>query len=557
MQNGQAMLRETIGLGSEGSMTKERAFYTSTGAVLLLTQDNSTTILEHMKMAYDEYTMMPDERKSRETADIIDETFQSNVTLIDLAWQRDRALNVPGVNPFDFGDQMHDMGMHQTDRDDLYSFFATWVYNIMFALKEFRIRLSVEAHVGEVTQILEEQRYGAEYREELGGQPHRQYDRIYLSNVPDYIGGTLATYLYAVPLTRPAKSSYIGSICARNPRRFKQLRHFDTEYVALHRPADLLKIFHVRMQPVEYNGLPMNAYHHWYRETPSKALQDLIPQQRLETWLHKLFLKIALPTEKEGVELGNIILSPLNLSTFFCVLRHLHSIGYPAHWLSNVLSQLLSGSITTKARPPRSQPLTVQELDAQFSELRQSIAPFVLELSTLASMWQPVLPFGFISSAVAPAESISKFSVTFREVEMTEYTIPHFALVIWKDSLVRRADVNPPLRPYLLSDEEGYNFPAAMDLRDAGIHVLSSWTFERSTSTATFWVRRDAFQEMTRSGLWDIGIWRTDNWEPHTPLGQLRANLVEVKDLGVSWTEESESLDAAEHGLSGLHLNSA
>jgi len=73
------------------------------------------------------------------------------------------------------------------------------------------------------------------------------YDRIHLSNVPDYVGGTLSSSLYALPLTYPGKESYVTSSCLRNTPRFKKVVEFDNEYVTLSAPSDLVKTFQVRM----------------------------------------------------------------------------------------------------------------------------------------------------------------------------------------------------------------------------------------------------------------------------------------------------------------------
>ena len=142
------------------------------------------------------------------------------------------------------------------------------------------------------------------------------------------------------------------------------------------------------------------GYCYWhYLDLPS-TFADLIPREKLETWLYRLLLKLAIPASRE-IQSFVLIYSPLNFTVFYRLLLHLNNVGYPAHWLSRVLDNLLEGKITTTARPPRSDPMKIKETKAAMPTLTQSVQPFVAELSTLASMWQPALPFGVLSPAQA------------------------------------------------------------------------------------------------------------------------------------------------------------
>ena len=94
----------------------------------------------------------------------------------------------------------------------------------------------------------------------------------------------------------------------------------------------------------------MCVYNRWYHQAVSREYKNLMPKAKLQTWLYRLFLKTALPVDKYMITDWELIYSPLNLTYFFRLCAHLHSIGYPAHWLSEVVSNLLSGTITTTAR---------------------------------------------------------------------------------------------------------------------------------------------------------------------------------------------------------------
>lgn len=141
------------------------------------------------------------------------------------------------------------------------------------ALQQMRDRIKIEACVGDVTAVLEQIKYGAvghrkqnfmsetntEASQPEGAYP-KVYDRIHLSNIPDYIGGTLTSYMYALQMTYPDSISFVTSSCLRNPPRFNNRADFDAEYVTLHAEKDLAKEFLVSMKPNYDLHMPMCAY---------------------------------------------------------------------------------------------------------------------------------------------------------------------------------------------------------------------------------------------------------------------------------------------------------
>ncbi|KAK4897959.1 hypothetical protein LTR27_004343 [Elasticomyces elasticus] len=281
------------------------------------------------------------------------------------------------------------------------------------------------------------------------------YDRIHLSNIPDYVGGTLSSFLYATPMTYPGDASYITSTCLRNPPRFPSAAVYNNEYTGLHTPGDLAKTFRVHMSPpknADYHNflmsrpqpMPMNDCQYWHHLPGSPETVDLMPRDKLETWLYRVFLKLATPVQKRAIEDFTLIYSPLNLTAFLRVISHLHDVGYPAHWLADVVGSLLSGKVKTSARPPRSEPLTIRETRAERPMMEQSVAPFTAEFQTLVSMWQFALPFGLTSSAVPDVGIIREYRIDFKDVQEYAGNTPVFVLAFCETRLI---PPEPWLRP--------------------------------------------------------------------------------------------------------------
>lgn len=252
-----------------------------------------------------------------------------------------------------------------------------------------------------------------------------------------------------------------------------------------------------------------------------------MPRERLETWLYRLLLKLAMPTERQSQSFV-LIYSPLNLAIFYRLLLHLSNIGYPAHWLSGVLDNLLEGRIDTTARPPRSDPLKIKETKAIMPALTQSVKPFVAELSTLASMWQSALPFGVLSTNIPRRQDIRKYRLTFtNEISDDVENVSTFVLAFFQ---IQMLPTELAFRDLLLDDEEGSKDSQAFRLRNEGLHIVTTWEWVRSSKTATFWLRRDVMEEMLRMQSWGVMIWRTDTWT-----NQSEPNRLDIVDTGETW----------------------
>lgn len=419
--------------------------------------------------------------------------------------------------------------------------------------------MKIEACIGDISSVLEQTRYsivghrsavdGAKEhvnsdtsgREELPSRPPQLksqpgsrpamyeypqlYDRIHLSNIPDYIGGTLTTFLDALPVLHTGNLFYVTANCLRNPPRFKSVAHFNNEYIALSSPAGLEKAFHVRMAP--YNPdprhpAPVAEYLKWHRYQQSKTLSDRMSRSDIETWLYRLFLAISIPARRQ-MQHESLIYSPTNLTIFVRLCCHLRDVGYPAHWIGGVLASILSGEITTRARPPRSVPLKIREVKTETSLISQSTRPFVAELSSLLRIWEPVLPFGIPSANIPPPGTVRRYSFTVKKIpHWPTAEPPVFVLVFLKLSLFKKMDVC--LRPYLLSDEEGDSSELAQDVRGSGMHVVTTWTWDRENQRGDLWLRQDVVDGM-RQDDWRFAIWRSDAWVDQTgqtPLSMLQ-----------------------------------
>lgn len=265
-------------------------------------------------------------------------------------------------------------------------------------------------------------------------------------------------------------------------------------------------------------GFPMGPcdYISWHRVNGRLPFMKLAKNIKVEKWLLGRFLKLALPHARLTFEMA-MIEAPLNLTAFFRILVHLHEIGYPAHWLSDIVSMILSGRITTTARAPRSMPLSVKEVEKNFSNRVMCVKPFVAEFSTLATIWQRVLPFGLLTahSRLPKIEDIKEFEVTFSDPRGDNFLSLNAAIVLFDTSSGKgfQAKAAKNLRPWLLDDEKGDMTVEAKKIRDGCIHDLSTFSWDSKGNKSSFWLRKDVIGSIKESGTWKIFLWRTDTWE--------------------------------------------
>ena len=577
---------------------KEKRFYEATG-LLPLTSDMYKLYGPELRACINDHARASGAKAKSDVVTkavrISQDTWAPNVTFVDLDWQRNKPDEEPEIdvchNMFDFAADMEKIGFPSRNARGLFDYLQNWFAMVSTAFHELGPRLKIEACVGDVTAVLEQIRYGvvghrqqttlddissqsstkakASNDQDINDYPQK-YDRIHLSNIPDYIGGTLSSFLYATPVTFADKACYVTSTNLRNPPRFETTESFDHEYTALSAPADLEAVFRVQMEPLEDpdEQMPTCRYNEW-RQCDSKKL---MPREQLKRWFQRLFLKLAMPIEKLKIEDDSLIYSPINSTVFFRLLIHLQSAGYPSHWLSEIWEQILSGSIVSSARPPRSEPLSIKESKANTPAIEQSTKPFVAELTTLTTLWQPILPFAISSPNLPRLDQVHKYSVRFQSVKDNAANIPTFILAFY-DKKMPETTWTSSLRKHLLDDEKGLPKMSsnARKINDEGLHIITTWKYERETRTATFWFRQDVLEKLKSQNKLRVAIWRTDNWTRQSSPQQ----IVKIHDHGV-WVrgedtpmpepssdvdedeedDESSSSDDDQEGFRGQYLPS-
>ena len=535
-----------MGLGWSGFATprgceKDKAMFDGAGIL----QPPQSLLTEKLQKT------MSSQRSERDFASAsfrqsVEADWRPNVTLVDLDWYHACTSNGSPSNQEEFFDigfdpfQLYGNHLESSPQNPtcLYDYAASYFTQLAGALSQLQARIHIEVTVGEMCEMFEKIRHGLTHdrsscQDVVGSQADTTigkalrssplvYDRIHMSNIPDYFGGTLGCLLFAAPITKVSKgSAFFTSTCLRNSTIFRTREAFINEYCIVEDTNRLFKLFSCSVLRVSPSTvLPVADYIDWFRAKSKLGFADLLDRDTLTTWLYAIFLKMVLPAQRE-TRSWTLIYSPFNLGVFFRIILHLSQVGYPAQWLEEVLSSLLTNNVATRARTPHSVPLDISETEAmrQGPVCKMSVAPFVAELTTLASMWLPALGFGLFkgASAVPPATAVGKYSVIFDNVTMNAISSPSFVLLM-HDALAGlvlwHSNVSPKA---VISDDERDKQrrpPGAEQAHREGIHVISVWTFTSSERRATFWMRSDLMTMMQGDQKkWSICMLRVDSWE--------------------------------------------
>jgi hypothetical protein len=153
-----------------GKAAREYDFEEQTGALVLPAPYNNL-LDPSLREAFDALGSRDPRSAVRRAVEAIHNTWSTNPTLVDLAWEHSRdpaTLFDVGDSPGSFtekiGSKMTEIGFRPRGPISQLSLFdvpAHWFISIAQGLKQMRDRIKIEACVGDVTAVLEQIKYGA------------------------------------------------------------------------------------------------------------------------------------------------------------------------------------------------------------------------------------------------------------------------------------------------------------------------------------------------------------------------------------------------------------
>ncbi|KAJ7663880.1 hypothetical protein DFH06DRAFT_1393704, partial [Mycena polygramma] len=251
---------------------------------------------------------------------------------------------------------------------------------VVEALSSLQTQTKLEFICGELTQELLKMSSGCDTTRPAHFP--RVYDRGHLSNVPDYTHGTLNTIIYALPVVKEVSSN-----CYLN----KGIWANDEEFIHTY---TLLKSANVpRYLGCQFTHLAaIDDLVILRKQELPLPLTKLATRPELITWLTRVLLYTLVPSSSHQGRFRSR--RPHNLVAFIALLMYLHGVGYPAHWLSEFLQTILSGSLVTDiALYTANWPIPVSDITRRVPARAVRLDPWTAELETILATGLQAIPF--------------------------------------------------------------------------------------------------------------------------------------------------------------------
>ncbi|CAH0050528.1 unnamed protein product [Clonostachys solani] len=514
----------------------------------------------------------PSDRKALD--DYIDSTWKPNLTVVDFDFERKcedhgTLSGQPFFNwsPCTVVSSLFMILPHQMflSKPGVFEHISAFFRKVSSCLTHLGDRIVIEVVPGEMNDVLERLRYGLlRFGQKTIGNldpskfPNR-FDKIDMSNIPDYVGGPFTTFIHGIPLLREERRSLLRSYVLRNLYTWESHDQFLAEYLVLGNRNVIHSHFRTALtqnslrlesmnagQTTSSGSTAMGVAFEWERTAPTSSympLQERMPRSRLERWLHSHFLKLCLPYPRDrSSKLG--VNAPLNLTSFLHLITHVASLGYPRDWLSHILHELCTGMlIQTQAAPPIDEVTCENLAENRFEPADFSVGPFAAEFRTLVAIWEPVLgvPLAWNTPVAGKkllpeSKMIRKFTIRFpkKPIGDTGLMSVCFSLVMKKKSLeTPGCSLND-----LLDDrvDECPELPDAKRVRrEPHVHMISACKFTPETLEVEFWLDEREVDCVVAETGWEAWIWRTDEWE--SVMGPVSLDSYGDLVKGEAWSE--------------------
>ena len=205
--------------------------------------------------------------------------------------------------------------------------------------------LSIELNIGSVIDL------GRSIQQDSNSR--RKFHRIFVSNIPDYIGQTAIFTEIAPILHLPTKTmpSFIQSNVLYNTQIWQNYSHYIYSATGIPTLDDAAK-----MLGLEYITQDNVWSHHNQWTWLNKASPTKASRAELTQWLHRLLLFALLPPKRDSYN-NCMEMFSMNVAAFmrvcvFCV----ETLEYPAHRIGGILDDVVSacskGTLKTTAEIP-------------------------------------------------------------------------------------------------------------------------------------------------------------------------------------------------------------
>ena len=233
--------------------------------------------------------------------------------------------------------------------------------------------------------------------------------RVFTSNVPDYTG-LIYPLIYMIPMLEPSPKAFLRCNALYAGLSTSKTEAWLRKVLVLNSTEEAQAMYGIDL----LTRSKMNRFL-WFGNdlhTPSQPLT----QDSLVKLLHRLFIGIALPPLQVRKARQDPEIFPETLVVFVEVLAAFLERGVDPRWVARAIEEMLEGDGKLMVCNPR---LSKRSVDLGENGI-VAVAPFLVELRTLLSIYQPILNLDISPQRPLPSiESIALRSVIWTERNKT------------------------------------------------------------------------------------------------------------------------------------------
>ncbi|GAW05069.1 hypothetical protein LENED_006903 [Lentinula edodes] len=328
----------------------------------------------------------------------MENTWKPNYSLFD-AWferpPRDGYPNLATLDAFQLLQQIHGFNKRKglfdarssVDEDcPSFSVVSIFFKAVAEAIKILNGKIMFEFLQGDMCHTLAKMRVG----DDRPFNFPRKFTRMWLSNVPDYTHGPMNMALYILPnLDDRHLYSAAASNCLLNTGIWASPADFCHTYTLLS-VADVPRFLGYRVKHMEpVFGLILLT-------PPSQPfplpLSQLASRVELIHWLSRVLVYTLAPPQSRMEAFR--VMYPNNLVPFLNILLHLQTVGFPSHWLSEFLHDVLHDRLMSTATPySGTMPTPIIEAKRVVQRRKLFLDPWKVDWENMLSIAHEALPF--------------------------------------------------------------------------------------------------------------------------------------------------------------------
>ncbi|TFK84367.1 hypothetical protein K466DRAFT_625040 [Polyporus arcularius HHB13444] len=459
----------------------------------------------------------------RKALDHIHNDWKPNITIFDRNYENPeyfpRGDGYPEmrVNMFDLVNHLHRFNVRgKPGKPKLpanataWDVCSTFFDEVVAALKTLKSRITLEFICGGLHEELAKIRLEGDQSARPKEFP-KQFMRVWLSNFPDYTHGPLGTILYVLPNLHHDQQAAIASNSMMNMPVWKDDDEFMHTYTLLE--IDDIELY-LGCEVVDSTGVFGSMTIAQSMLPLPRPLRELATRDDLTAWLTRVLFNTSLPGRTKPPPCN--IRLPHNLVAFFALILHVHRVGYPGHWLSDLLARVLSGRMVSDVVPYNAEyPIPVSCSSERVAPRPVRTDPWLIEFETIIATAYYAIPFPIAAALPADfsrdAEDIVVWQAAvtpatrFAQDEPSVFCSPFEPvthLLFFRADEIRAGEVIGDMRDIF----EGRGTPAP-----GTFFVLTAQEYVQYQTCVRFRLSRPRVERMRGETGWSMVAYRSDN----------------------------------------------